>query len=383
MADVDEQAWNALVDPNDPFTEYGFLRALEESGSVGRAAGWLPVHLLAHREERLVGAIPLYLKNHSYGEYIFDWGWAEAAQRAGLAYYPKLVSAVPFTPATGRRVLTGPGDLDKSIARPMIEGLRAVASTTKAHSIHLLFVTPEEHSLIQESPDFIPRVTHQFHWQNNGYRDFEHWLSFFRSRRRKEVRRERRQAFESGARVRIVPGSALTPDECAIMREFYEDTIDRKYSTRYLSNDFFARLGTDLAESCLVFLAEAEGAVVAGALTFQRGQHLYGRYWGCRPGWAHLHFELCYHAPIECCILNNWTRFEAGAQGMHKIQRGLMPARTFSAHLLAHSGLARAVREATTHELNTVELELTALRRHGPFRRGAGPEDGRRVPLAP
>jgi len=373
ISEVPAADWDALVSPDDPFTEHGFLHALEASGSVGKNTGWQPVHVLARRKGALIGAAPLYLKHHSYGEYIFDWGWAEAAQRAGLAYYPKLTCAVPFTPVTGRRLLTGPGPIQQDTAETLMDGIRAVAHATKARSIHLLFTSQEEHQLLA-SHDLIPRTTYQFHWDNRGYADFEDWLSRFRSRRRKEVHRERRQADESGARIRVVPGGDLSEEEWAALSSFYRDTVDKKMAQAYLSPDFFHHIRAHLSHRVLAFLADKDGAAVAGALAFQRGAHLYGRYWGCRPGWERLHFELCYHRPIAHCIENGWTRFEAGAQGIHKIQRGLMPARTYSLHQLAHQGLADAVRSALIQEDAYIEKEMAALSGRGPFRRG-DPED--------
>jgi len=369
MKEVQPDRWDALVQPDDPFTEHAFLHALEASGSVGPGTGWQPVHLLARQGEALVGAAPLYLKHHSYGEYIFDWGWAEAAQRAGVAYYPKLTSAVPFTPVTGRRLLTGPGPLNEPVCTALISGMRAVAKTTKAQSIHLLFTTEEEHALLVSDPDLIGRVTHQFHWHNADYTDWEDWLGHFRSRRRKEVRRERRQASESGARIRVLPGHALAAEDWAALDRFYRDTVQRKWAQAYLSPDFFSHAREHLGHRTLIFLADEQGTPVAGALAFQRGRHLFGRYWGCAPGWERLHFELCYHRPIDYCIEHGLSRFEAGAQGIHKIQRGLMPAHTWSLHQVAHPGLARAVREAMVHEGARIQEEMTLLKRHGPFRR--------------
>jgi len=369
LSEVSDQEWDGLVSPDDPFTEHAFLRTLETSGSVGQGTGWQPVHVLVRRSGVLVGAAPLYLKHHSYGEYIFDWGWADAAQRAGVPYYPKLTCAVPFTPATGRRLLTGPGALDSEIAKALIASMRAVANTTKAQSIHLLFTTAEEHALLAKEQAMIPRLTHQFHWNNQGYEDFDQWLARFRSRRRKEVRRERRQAADSGAEIRVLRGPDLTDQHWLALHRFYEMTVEKKMAQAYLSPDFFHQLRDQLAHRVIAFMAEANGTPVAGALAFQRGKHLYGRYWGCEPGWERLHFELCYHRPIELCIAEGWQHFEAGAQGMHKIQRGLMPARTWSVHQIAHPGLARAVRAAMAQEGALVEREIAALTAHGPFRR--------------
>jgi hypothetical protein len=362
---VDAADWNRLVSPDDPFTEHAFLASIENSGSVGREAGWVPVHLLAKQDGVLVGAAPLYLKNHSYGEYIFDWGWANAARGAGIPYYPKLVSAVPFTPATGRRLLTQ----DVNIEKALIDGMHGVAEATRAQSIHVLFCTPEEHQVLSERSEFIGRMTHQFHWDNEGYTDFDGWLSRFRSRRRKEVRRERKVAKERGAQIRMVRGEALTPELWVTLRQFYDDTTERKHAEPYLKPQFFLDGAETLGHSAVAFIAEHDGDVVAGALCFQRGKHLYGRYWGCLPEWGALHFELCYHAPIEACIEHGWTHFEAGAQGMHKMQRGLVPVRTWSAHHLRHPGLHDAVQRATTEERTHIAAEIEWLTEKGPFHR--------------
>jgi predicted N-acyltransferase len=365
MVDVNADEWNSLVDPNDPFTEHSFLALLEESNSVGRMAGWVPVHLLARREGRLLGASPLYLKNNSYGEYIFDWGWAEAAGRAGIPYYPKLVSAVPFTPAGGQRLLSP----DPAVQSALIDGLHGVAEATKAHSIHLLFTTKEEHRLLSERTEFVGRMTHQFHWDNPGVESFEHWLSGFRSRRRKEVRRERRAGAQLGVKQRMVRGDELTPAIWQRLHQFYLDTTSRKHAEPYLSPEFFAMAPNWLAHSAVAFVAEHRGEIVAGSLCFQRGKHLLGRYWGCAPGYGALHFELCYHAPIEAAITHGWSHFEAGAQGMHKLQRGLMPQRTWSAHHIRHPGLHDAVSRATAEESAHMQSEIDWLNAKTPFHR--------------
>ena len=370
LAQLPAEDWNAAVDPNDPFTEHAFLALLEESESVGRLSGWLPVHLLARQEGRVVGASPLYLKNNSNGEYIFDWGWAESAHRAGIPYYPKLVSAVPFTPATGRRLLTQ----DPRVAAALLDGMRGVAEATKARSVHVLFMTAAEQKAITDSETWISRTTHQFHWDNDGYTDFDDWLSRFRSRRRKEVRRERAVVGRAGCTVRMLRGEALTAEYWERLWRFYSDTTMRKHAHAYLSPEFFSLAPSRLAHSAVAFVAEVDGRVVAAALCFQRGEHLYGRYWGCEEEYRSLHFELCYHAPIEAAISNGWTHFEAGAQGMHKLQRGLVPARTYSVHHLKHRGLHQAVDQAMQDEGRQVEQEMTWLNKQTPFHRDdAGP----------
>ena len=351
IRDVEATEWNALTDPNDPFTEHAFLALMEESGSVGTAAGWVPVHLLAKRNGALVGAVPLYLKDNSYGEYIFDWGWAQAAQRSGLHYYPKLVSAVPFTPATGRRLLAH----DEATESALMDGLHGVAKATNALSIHLLFCSSSERHRLEQRSELIGRTTHQFHWNNNRYDTFDDWLATFRSRRRKEVKRERRAPDKLGVELRMLRGDELTPEHWSCMRGFYERTIQKKYAQAYLTPEFFTLARTRLAHTAVMFMALQRDAPVAIALCFQRGAHLMGRYWGCAPQFEPLHFELCYHAPIDACIQHGWTHFEAGAQGLHKVQRGLAPALTHSLHHLRHAGLHDAVRESMTHE----EAQLT------------------------
>ena len=365
ISEVGSDAWNRLVDPNDPFMEHGFLASLENSGSVCKETGWVPVHLLAKQNDALVGAVALYLKNHSYGEYIFDWGWANAARNAGISYYPKLVCAVPFTPATGRRLLCD----DATIEKHLLDGMHGVMEATNAQSIHILFSTKEEHDRIDQRAEFVGRMTHQFQWDNDGYQDFEDWLKRFRSRRRKEVRRERKVAEKQGARIRMVRGDSLTPAIWARLREFYEDTTARKYAEPYLKPSFFESGAEWLSHTAVAFVAEYGGRVVAGALCFQRGQHLYGRYWGCEPEWSALHFELCYHAPIEACIQSGWTHFEAGAQGMHKMQRGLEPVATWSGHHLRHRGLHDAVCRAMNEERAHIASEIEWLREKTPFHR--------------
>ena len=361
--------WDALTTGHDPFTRHDFLSALEESGSVGGRSGWQPAHVLVRQEGRLVGACPAYVKGHSYGEYIFDWGWARAAQQAGIAYYPKVVSAVPFTPATGRRVLVAPGASEALVLEAVTAGLQHLADAVDGSSFHWLFCTGAEHAALSRHPSLTGRMTHQYHWENLEYESFDHWLSTFRSKARKEARRERRRAREACDVVHVLRGSELGPREWSALRGFYEDTTSRKWGQAYLTPEWFDVARTSLQDTALAWLAEHEGRYVAGALCFQEGQHLYGRYWGCLPDYSALHFELCYHGPVEACITNGWTRFEAGAQGQHKIQRGLMPRPTWSVHWLRHPGLARAVDEANRQEARLVAREMEALAAHGPFKR--------------
>jgi len=375
---VAPNAWDALVPPDDPFCTHAFLSVLEDSGSAARQTGWIPAHVLVRavadgEPGPLLAATPAYVKDHSYGEYIFDWGWAQASQRAGLAYYPKVVSAVPFTPATGRRLLVAE---DAPFARDVLErvlldGLRHVADAAEAMSLHVLFCTEGERERGEVAPELVGRVTTQFHWHDAGYGDFEGWLSTFRSRARKETRRERRKPEALGATVQVIRGAEMTAAHWAALHGFYSATVEKKWAREYLSPAFFQDFGDRLAPIAIALLAEVNGEYVAGALAFQRGTALFGRYWGCRPGFEPLHFELCYHRPIELCLENGWTRFEAGAQGHHKIKRGLMPAETHSLHWLRHPGLGRAVAEAVRGETKDIRAQAEQLACHGPFRRVA------------
>lgn len=367
---VPAEDWDALVSPDDPFTRHAFLHWLEASGSVGAEAGWVPAHVMVRQEGRLVGAAPLYIKNHSYGEYIFDWGWAEASQRAGIPYYPKLVCAVPLTPATGSRLLVHPSADRAAVQAALLAGMRHVAEAVEAHSLHILFCTQEEHEAWAGRQELIGRQTHQYHWLDQGYGDFEGWLATFRHKARKEARRERRRAAEVGAEIRLLEGAALDERAWRALHGFYLGTIDKKWSHPYLTEAWFGGAAHKLAESALAWVAEVDGEAVAGALYFHAGEHLYGRYWGCRPGFEALHFELCYHRPIELCLARGWTRYEAGAQGQHKIKRGLLPAPTWSLHWLEHPGLAKAVGDACKKESRLTEHQIDALEEHGPFRRG-------------
>jgi uncharacterized protein len=381
MAAIDAAAWDRLGDPDDPFTSHAFLHLLERSGSVAPETGWTPAHVLVRdRDGGLVGGAPAYVKTHSYGEYIFDWGWAEAAQRAGVPYYPKVVVAVPFTPATGDRLRVAPGVDATAVREALLAGLRHLAEVTRAGGLHLLFTSQSEWEALcpHDQRDrrgvgprgLIPRETHQYHWHNQGYADFEAWLDGFRHKSRKEVRRERRRVEELGVEVEVLRGDALGPEHWAAVHAFYQATIEKKWSQEYLQPAFWTQAVGALGDLPLLLLARKGGEPVAASLLFQRGRALFGRYWGCQPGFEALHFELCYHRPIELCIEAGWQRFEAGAQGAHKIKRGLMPARTFSVHWLRHQGLAAAVAEACQQEAQELALRFPEWECHGPFRRG-------------
>ena len=372
--------WDALAGPDNPFVEHAFLAALEESGSVAPETGWIPQHLVvrpgdAHGPDRaapLLGAAPAYLKLHSYGEYIFDFAWAQAAARPGLRYYPKLLLAVPFTPATGPRLLVRPGADVHAVSRALAEGAASLAEHSGLSGAHVLFSTDAEAARLA-TLGYSRRLSLQFHWHNAGYRDFDDYLDAFSAKRRKEIRRERRRAAAHGLTLRVLPGDALRPDHWRALEAFYRRTVAARGGTDYLTPRFFALLPERLAHRVVAVIAERDGRPVAGTLNFHKGSHLYGRYWGALEDLDALHFECCYHQLIEHAIAGGYSRFEAGAQGHHKLARGLLPSFTHSAHLLLHPGLAQAVDAFLLRETDHVRAEHAALSEHSPFREAVPP----------
>ncbi len=368
LEDIDPAAWDALAGDDDPFVEHAFLRALETSGSVGVEAGWMPVHVTVWTGARLVGALPLYAKDHSWGEFIFDFAWARAAAQAGVRYYPKLVSMAPFTPATGRRFLLAP-EVDGDVIRAaLIAGARAAADEVEASSIHLLFLTDEERGQAVEL-GLRPRLSVQFHWENEGYATFDDYLARFRSEKRKQVRKERRAVAESGLDVRLLAGTELGDEEWKAVVRFYRANCHAHGSFPYLSPAFFDAIRETHAHRLLCVMAFEDGAPQAASINFQKGSRLYGRYWGCAAHHEHLHFELCYYRLIEHAIANGMAHFEAGAQGYHKLKRGLMPTGIHSAHWIRDPALDRAVASHLPSEALSVQAEIAHLTGKSPFHR--------------
>lgn len=383
LAKIDPDAWDALTGEDDPFVEHAFLNALETSGSVGGDTGWDPLHVTVWDDNELVAALPLYVKNHSYGEYIFDFAWAGAAQRARIPYYPKLVSMTPFTPATGRRILRASGRDPQPLVDALLAGVQAAAEEVHASGAHLLFMPDEDRALFAGQETLLPRLTYQFHWHAAGDRSFEEYLGRFRAEVRKQVRKERRKVAESGLEVRTVEGPALGDDEWLALDEFYRDTCARKGSEAYLAEPFFAHLRKSRSvERVVAVLAYEEGKLVAGTINFEKGKHLYGRYWGCLEQHDALHFELCYYRLIDRAIAKGHARFEAGAQGTHKIKRGLVPSPIHSLHWLRSSALGAAVRDFLPREAMATRREMAILAEQSPFHRGAAetpPQPGERL----
>ena len=380
MKSVDPYAWDDIAGDDDPFVEHSFLSLLEESGSVGRGSGWEPSHVTAWRGKKLVGALPLYLKTHSYGEYIFDWGWADAASRIGIGYYPKLVAMIPVTPVTGRRFLFAPDEDPAAIVSRLLDGCFEVADDARASSIHLLFLSPEERSWVAQDGRLMDRLSFQFHWRNEGYEGFEDFVGSFRSSMRKKLRKERRVAAEANLRVDKLQAAEITPGDWRTIERLYRATCGRKGSYPYLTPQFFELAPNILDGSPLVVAARDEGRMVAASLNFAKGKHLYGRYWGATQRHDMLHFELCYYRLIEHAIENGMERFEAGAQGTHKLRRGLMPVPIHSFHWIRHPVLAQAVADFLPREASSVRGQIRELEQHGPFRRDAeGEVDSRQA----
>ncbi len=369
IAEIEATAWDgcgaAAGLRGDPFTTHRFLAALEASGSVGRGTGWQPAHLVAREGAAVVGVAPLYLKSHSQGEYIFDHHWADAWQRAGGRYYPKLQSAVPFTPATGPRLIADSPAVQAALLAAMAE----VAGQAGFSSAHVTFCTEAERRL-GEAQGWLGRTTTQYHWQNDGYADYEDFLSRLSSRKRKALRKERARANEFGGRIRALRGDEIAPRHWDAMWAFYQDTGGRKWGRPYLTRAFFEALHETMRDDCLLVIAERDGRPVAGALNLIGADTLYGRYWGCIEDHPFLHFELCYHRAIDWAIAQGLARVEAGAQGEHKLARGYLPAATHSIHWIADPGFRAALAAHLEDEDAAVGDDMAETAAFGPYRRG-------------
>ena len=371
VAEVPAAAWDACAGPDYPFLLHAFLEALEASGSATGETGWLPQHLLLEDSRgRLLGAAPLYLKGHSYGEYVFDHGWAAAYERAGGRYYPKLQCAVPFTPITGPRLLIHPDagpDAADLLAAAMVE----VARRHKVSSLHVTFPTRAEWERLGAA-GFLQRLGQQYHWENEGYRSFDDFLEALASRKRKQIRRERRDALEGGIAIETLTGGAIESRHWDDFFRFYISTSDRKWGSPYLTREFFELLGERMADKIVLVMARQGRRYVAGALNLRGTDTLYGRNWGCLGDFPFLHFEACYYQAIDFAIAHGLKRVEAGAQGRHKIQRGYLPTPTYSAHWISDPGFARAVEDALKRERRAIENEMEVLEEQlSPFKREA------------
>ncbi|QIB65574.1 GNAT family N-acetyltransferase [Kineobactrum salinum] len=370
LAAVKASDWNRLTGLDYPFLRHEFLLGLEQSHCTTAATGWQPCHLLLHQGDSLVAVLPLYLKSHSYGEYVFDWSWAEAWQRCGLSYYPKLVSAIPFTPATGPRLAVADG-LDPVAAWDYaLAAIRQFAQQRDLSSWHLLFPEAGVSELLLQRG--LPRrLGTQFHWFNEGYRSFDDFLAGFASRKRKNLRRERDRVRQQGLSLRTLRGAQISPEHWHQFHHFYQLTYAKRSGHGgYLTREFFTETAPTLGEQVIMVLAEQGARAVAAALYFRSGDTLYGRYWGCIEEFDCLHFEACYYQGIEYCIAEGLQRFDPGAQGEHKIQRGFRPVATCSSHWIADPQLAAAVSDFTRREQPHNEAYLNEATTLLPFRRG-------------
>lgn len=372
IAEIGRAAWDACAnppsEPYNPFISYDFLSALEDSKSVGREAGWEPLHLALAEQGRVAGVAPLYLKSHSQGEYVFDHHWADAYQRVGGRYYPKLTAAVPFTPVPGRRLLAS----EPSHQAALAAAIRETGSQLRVSSAHVNFIAASEESALERT-GFMPRRGLQYQWFNRDYRTFDDFLNTLASRKRKAIRRERDAVKESGVTITRLAGAKIKEQHWDAFWDFYQDTGGRKWGRPYLTRAFFSLIGERMAKDVLLVLAERGTTPVAGALNFIGGDALYGRYWGCKEHHPFLHFELCYHQAIEFAIEHGISRVEAGAQGEHKIARGYEPVETLSAHWIADPKFRSAIKRylQTEREQNLAELdfyaEATPFRKAPPF----------------
>ena len=366
VRDIPAKAWDALTDGDNPFVSHAFLAALEESGSVGGRSGWTPVPLTVDGPDgTLAAALPAYLKDHSQGEYVFDHAWADAWHRAGGSYYPKLQIAVPFTPATGPRVLT----LEPELALPLLRAAETLCRDNGLSSAHATFIVPEQVTLFEQA-GWLLREDIQFHWENKGYESFDDFLAALSSAKRKNLRKERAKAQE-GVEIRALRGPEIEERHWDAFWHFYQDTGARKWGRPYLTREAFSLMGAAMAEKILLVLAFIDGDPVAGALNFIGGQALYGRYWGALIDKPFLHFELCYYQAIDAAIALGLSRVEAGAQGGHKLARGYEPVRTVSAHYIVHEGLRSAIADYLEQERAGIARDQLWLGERTPFRKDA------------
>jgi uncharacterized protein len=367
---ADEAAWRALEPWDFPFFDLEFLHALERSGSIGPGSGWEPVYLVCRDEKeggRILGALCLYLKTDSYGEYIFDWEWARAYEDHGLPYYPKLVAAVPFTPATGAKLLVRPDADRTAVTGALLDSVQSLAAELGVSSSHALFL-PEEELAYFAGCGFAVRHSLQFRWHNRGYGAFSDYLDALISKRRRQISRERRQL--EGLAIERLTGAALANEHAVIMHRFYLATFERKWGFPYLTGSFFEEVFRTMGDRILLVLArdEATRRALAGALFFFKGRTLYGRYWGAAEKRRNLHFELCYYQGIEFAIERGLKLFEAGAQGEHKLARGFLPSLTYSAHAIRHPGFERAIGRYIAEEKELIAGAMAAYGLHDPYK---------------
>ncbi|WP_175625445.1 MULTISPECIES: GNAT family N-acetyltransferase [Oxalobacteraceae] len=367
LSEIGQNAWDALVQLQpeaNPFLSYAFLDALHESGSASVKSGWQPQFLTLWHEQELAAALPLYAKGHSYGEYVFDWAWADAYERNGLQYYPKLLSAIPFTPVTGSRLLARDGEARAAL----IAAISNVQENNSFSSTHILYPPAEQAEQLHEA-GFMLRSGVQFHWLNAGYRNFEEFLETLERKKRKNIRAERRKVQEAGVSFRHISGHEASTDDWGFFKRCYDRTYAMHHSTPYLNLDFFQRIGADMPHNILLIVAEKDGVPIASSLLIHDEQTVYGRYWGALQHIDCLHFETAYYQPLEFCIATGKACFEGGAQGEHKMARGFLPQKTWSAHWLAHPVFSDAIEDFLKRESGGIDSYIDELNERNPFKR--------------
>jgi hypothetical protein len=369
-----ESSLDSGKNPYNPFVSHAFFAAVEASGSATPRTGWGPRHLIAHRDGVIAGIVPCYLKSHSQGEYVFDRGWADAYDRAGGSYYPKLQASVPFTPATGPRLLVRHDGDQNEIRSALAQGLMALCQATDASSAHVTFA-PEAECKLLAAHGFLQRTDQQFHWRNQDYRSFDDFLATLNSRHRKAIKRERREAVANGITIHALNGSDITEEAWDAFFAFYMETGSRKWGRPYLTRSFFSLIGETMAKDVLLIMARRDNRWIAGAINFIGSDTLFGRNWGAIEHHPFLHFEVCYYQAIDYAITRGLKTVEAGAQGEHKIARGYLPQTTYSAHFIADPGLRHAIKDYLKRERAYVAEMGRELTEAGPFRKDDGATD--------
>ncbi len=371
ISEIDAESWNKLILDDFPFSTYGFLKCLEDSHCLGQERGWSPRYFCIYEDKDLIAATWGYVKDHSYGEYIFDWEWAEIHYRFGLDYYPKFLSAIPFTPATGQKILLAEElslEDQSAIAETLVQSVDQFCKTSEMSSCHFLFTNENDGGHL-EAQDFKTRYSYQFHWHNNEYHEFEDFLNHLRRKRRQQVLRERQRVEEQGISVRFLEEDELNEANARIMYQLYLSTIDDKMAAPYLSEEFFINAFDKLKDIVLVNFAFLEDEVVAGSIAFKGKKKLFGRYWGAFETFDCLHFEVCYYSYIEWAIKNSYQLFEAGAQGPHKHPRGFLPKITRSQHKIYNDGIAEPIYRFLGIERTQLEAGIEDVKKNTPFRR--------------
>jgi len=368
IGDIAHAQWDACAGSDNPFLSHAFLNALEMSGTVAPETGWAPQHLtIEDGRGQVIACAPLYVKSHSYGEYVFDWSWADAFRRSGKTYYPKAQCAIPFTPVTGSRLLVRPDGDAPTLRSALLGAMLEITKRQGCSSLHVTFPTAEEWQHMGQM-GMMQRVGQQFHWENDGYATFADFLATLSSRRRKDIRKEREKAQSHGLDLQALTGASITPAHWRAFHRFYLNTVDRKWAHAYLNEEFFQRMGAAMADRVLLTWAERDGKPVAGALNLIGSDTLFGRNWGCAEDHPFLHFELCYYMAIDFAIERGLKRVEAGAQGEHKIQRGYLPSPTYSAHWIEDARFRDAIARFLDQERDMVAEGMAQLSEHSPYR---------------